>query len=53
MILLTDGDSYGGGDYQSLIESGLENGVTLSTIAVGSDANHGLLEELARKYRAH
>ncbi|WP_413380688.1 VWA domain-containing protein [Alkalihalobacillus sp. 1P02AB] len=47
IILLTDGESYSGGDYQTLIEGGLEESVTLSTVAISSGANHQLLEELA------
>ncbi|WP_066411775.1 VWA domain-containing protein [Sutcliffiella cohnii] len=46
IILLTDGVSPHG-DYESLIEEGLENNVTLSTVAIGGDADRSLLEELA------
>ncbi|MFZ7946616.1 VWA domain-containing protein [Neobacillus sp. 19] len=47
IILLTDGQSAAGGDYQALIEEGKKNNVTLSTVALGSDADRNLLEGLA------
>ena len=46
IILLTDGQAPGG-DYESLIAEGKEKNITLSTVALGSDADRGLLEELA------
>lgn len=46
IILLTDGQSQDGA-YEELIEEGLENNVTLSTVAIGGDADISLLEELA------
>lgn len=46
IILLTDGQAPGG-DYEGLIESGKEKNITLSTVALGSDADRGLLEDLA------
>jgi uncharacterized protein YegL len=46
IILLTDGQSQDGA-YEELIEEGLENNVTLSTVAIGGDADLSLLEELA------
>ncbi|KAB2337482.1 VWA domain-containing protein [Cytobacillus depressus] len=46
IILLTDGQAPGG-DYEGLIERGKEKNITLSTVALGSDADRGLLEELA------
>ncbi|MFK9092403.1 VWA domain-containing protein [Bacillus salipaludis] len=49
IILLTDGQSAAGGDYQSLIEEGKKNNVTLSTVALGRDADRNLLEDLAGK----
>lgn len=49
IILLTDGDSATSGDYYSLIEEGKEHNVTLSTVAIGLDANSGLLESLAEE----
>jgi uncharacterized membrane protein/uncharacterized protein YegL len=46
IILLTDGQSPDGA-YDEIIEEGLANNVTLSTVAIGGDADIGLLEELA------
>lgn len=48
IILLTDGDSATNGDYASLIEEGMEDNITLSTVAIGQDANRSLLEGLAQ-----
>ena len=47
IILLTDGQSATQNDYQTLIEEGVEKKVTLSTVAVGQDADRLLLESLA------
>ncbi|GLB59378.1 VWA domain-containing protein [Cytobacillus sp. NCCP-133] len=47
IILLTDGQSAADGDYELLIESGKEKNITLSTVALGQDADRGLLEDLA------
>ncbi|PAV29418.1 hypothetical protein CIL05_11160 [Virgibacillus profundi] len=47
IILLTDGQSASNGNYSELISAGLENNVTLSTVAIGSDADRFLLEQLA------
>ncbi|MHC0036609.1 VWA domain-containing protein [Pseudoneobacillus sp. C159] len=47
IILLTDGQSATSASYEALIEEGLEKNITLSTVAIGSDADRGLLEELA------
>ncbi|GIN70706.1 chloride channel protein [Bacillus sp. J14TS2] len=47
IILLTDGQSATNGNYSELISTGLENNVTLSTVAIGSDADRFLLEQLA------
>jgi Ca-activated chloride channel homolog len=47
IILLTDGQSATGGDYEGLIAEGKEKNITLSTVAIGSDADRGLLEDLA------
>lgn len=47
IILLTDGQSATNGSYESLIEEGKEKNITLSTVAIGSDADRGLLEDLA------
>lgn len=47
IILLTDGQSSTNNDYDTLIESGKEKNVTLSTVALGQDADRSLLEDLA------
>lgn len=47
IILLTDGQSGTNADYETLIENGKENKITLSTVAVGSDADRVLLEMLS------
>ncbi|TQR08328.1 VWA domain-containing protein [Psychrobacillus soli] len=47
VILLTDGQSASTGDYQSLIEEGAKDLITVSTVAVGQDADRALLENLA------
>jgi Ca-activated chloride channel homolog len=47
IILLTDGQSSTNGDYDSLIEGGKEKNITLSTVALGQDADRALLEYLA------
>ncbi|GAF66659.1 hypothetical protein BTS2_3561 [Bacillus sp. TS-2] len=48
IILLSDGDSAFQSQYQALVESGLEEeGITLSTVAIGQDANHALLSQIA------
>ena len=46
ILLLTDGLS-SGGDYDGLTQRMLQNGVSLSTIAIGSDADFALLRRLA------
>lgn len=48
IILLTDGQSATDGNYASLIEEGKKKNITLSTLALGSDADRRLLEELAK-----
>lgn len=48
LILLTDGRSGSLGDYGELIARMREARVTLSTVAVGTDADTGLLEAMAR-----
>ncbi|WP_335870433.1 VWA domain-containing protein [Bacillus sp. 2205SS5-2] len=47
IILLTDGQSATHSDYDSLIEEGYENKITLSTVSIGTDADKQLLENLA------
>lgn len=49
IILLTDGQSSGNGDYELIIENGKENNITLSTVAIGQDADRALLEDLAEQ----
>lgn len=47
-VLLTDGRSYADDpDYQLLVQNAREQGVTLSTIAIGQDADLDLLKRLA------
>ncbi|MFC7443219.1 VWA domain-containing protein [Laceyella putida] len=48
IILLTDGQS-NQGDYEGLTKQMKADGITLSTVAVGTDADVGLLETLARQ----
>lgn len=47
IVLLTDGQD-GFGDYDDLLKKMKDNNVTLSTVAVGSDADCNMLEELAK-----
>lgn len=47
IILLTDGQSATSNDYQTLIENGTKELITVSTVAVGQDADRALLESLA------
>lgn len=47
IILLTDGQSSTQNDYEALIEDGLKANTTLSTVAIGQDADRNLLEILA------
>ncbi len=47
IILLTDGQSYTGGDYNKLIERMRADRVSLSTIAVGTDSDQELMKRLA------
>ncbi|MDN4608957.1 VWA domain-containing protein [Sporosarcina highlanderae] len=47
IILLTDGQSGMPPDYEDIISEGKNNNVTLSTVAIGTDADGVLLEELA------
>ena len=48
IILLTDGQSSTNSSYEQLIEGGKQSNITLSTVAIGDDADRRLLEELAR-----
>lgn len=47
IILLTDGQSAAQMPYESFILNGKENGITLSTVSLGMDADQFLLESLA------
>lgn len=49
IILLTDGQSATNSDYSGLISQGLEDNVTLSTVAIGNDSDRMLLERLAEE----
>ncbi len=48
IILVTDGMSAAGGDYDVLAEEMRQQGVTLSAVAVGGDSDTNLLEYLAK-----
>ncbi|MHB1127069.1 MAG: VWA domain-containing protein [Bacillota bacterium] len=48
IILLSDGVSKYGGDYGGLLKKMDEANITLTTVAVGSDSDTGLLSNLAR-----
>ncbi|WP_407271583.1 VWA domain-containing protein [Radiobacillus sp. PE A8.2] len=48
IVLLTDGQSATSLNYQEMIEDGLADGVTLSTVAIGTDADSALLEEMSQ-----
>ncbi|WP_391120630.1 VWA domain-containing protein [Psychrobacillus sp. L3] len=47
VILLTDGQSYTNSDFQTLIEEGAKNNITISTMAIGQVEDRRLLESLA------
>lgn len=47
IILLTDGMSASGGDYQSLLADLRAGGISLSTVAVGAEADAGMLKALS------
>ena len=47
IILLTDGYGATTPNYEPLVSAGLEAGVTLSTVAIGSDSDQALLEDLS------
>lgn len=49
IILLTDGRSLSSADYDRLIAQMRQEAVTLSTIAIGSDSDTQLMEELAKQ----
>jgi uncharacterized membrane protein len=48
LIVLTDGQDAGNNDYQPLIEQMVDAHVTVSTVALGDDADQGFLSALAR-----
>lgn len=49
-VLLTDGRSYGDTpDYDRLVATARQNGITLSTIAIGDDADKDLLKHVAER----
>jgi hypothetical protein len=47
IVLMTDGESQGRSDYQTLIDQMKNLGITFSTIAIGNDADTKLLQRLA------
>ena len=47
IILLTDGISASGGDYQALLNDIRSAGITLSTVAVGEEADAGMLQAMS------
>ncbi|WP_203246071.1 VWA domain-containing protein [Sporosarcina beigongshangi] len=47
IILLTDGQSAMPPGYEDVLEEGKKNNITLTTVAIGTDADWSLLEELA------
>ncbi|SIT68327.1 VWA domain-containing protein [Edaphobacillus lindanitolerans] len=47
IILLTDGMSSAAGDYGGVLKEAEASGITMSTVAIGSDADRILLEQLA------
>lgn len=49
IILLTDGRSLSSADYDKLVAQMRQDAVTLSTIAIGSDSDTQLLEDLAKQ----
>ncbi|MBB4824096.1 Mg-chelatase subunit ChlD [Sporosarcina luteola] len=49
IILMTDGQSPMPPDYEEVIEEGKRDNITLTTVAIGSDADSALLEELAEQ----
>lgn len=49
IILMTDGESQGRSDYDTLISQMRNLGITFSTIAIGNDADTKLLQSLADK----
>ncbi|MHA6258545.1 VWA domain-containing protein [Sporosarcina sp. CAU 1771] len=49
IILLTDGQSPMPAEYEDIISDGKSKNITMSTVAIGSDSDRGLLEKLAEE----
>lgn len=47
VVLLTDGQDNGGQEYNKLLQNSETDGITVSTVAVGNDADQKLLERIA------
>lgn len=47
IILLTDGQENSKREYRDMIEQGLSHGITLSTVAIGTDADGQLLKKMS------
>lgn len=47
VVLLTDGQDDGGQEYNKLLKDSEKDGITVSTVAVGQDADQKLLERIA------
>ncbi len=47
VVLLTDGQDNGGAEYHKLLQNSEQDGITVSTVAVGKDADQGLLTRIA------
>lgn len=48
IILLTDGQSSTNSSYQTLVEEGKKDNITISTVALGQDADRTLLEDISK-----
>ncbi|RAV19754.1 VWA domain-containing protein [Paenibacillus contaminans] len=48
IILLTDGQSSSGGSYEALAADMVKNNISLSSVAIGQDADQALLERIAQ-----
>lgn len=47
VVLLTDGQDNGGQEYNKLLQNSEKDGITVSTVAVGNDADQKLLKRIA------
>lgn len=47
VVLLTDGQDSGNAEYQKLLQNSEQDGITVSTVAVGDDADQKLLTRIA------